>query len=88
MNQLQFIEDMKKKKGDFPSTLFAFFKEFHINPLPEEYEVVPVYDGDKIIKLNVKKQAMDISTFGMLIKQLEKHYEEQEKEMERAKRKR
>ncbi len=78
----------EKPKFDIFKNIFFFIQEFHINPLPEEYEIIPVYCGDKIVKLNIKKLAMDMDVFNRLMEERNEFHERQNKEYEKASRKR
>lgn len=77
MNVLEKLGIKQEKKADFVSILFHFMREFHINPLDEEYQV-----GDKIIK----KRGMSIPLFVNLLKEAEKFHEMEKREYERARR--
>ena len=60
----------KKKGSSFPQTLFYFMKEFHFNPLGEEYIVH--YKGEKI---KIIKKGLSIKKFNLLIEEMNKHYQ-------------
>ena len=55
--------------------LFYFMKEFHFNPLDEEY-VLP--DGRKIIKKGVT-----IPFFNAMMNEMEEHYKREQAQMKR-----
>lgn len=67
------------KDNDFAQTLFYFIREFHINPLDEEFKV-----GDKTII----KRGMSIPLFNCLLDEMSKHYEREKHEYEKARRRR
>ncbi len=83
---LQKLGIKKEQKADFAQTLFYFIREFKINPLPEEYEITPIYRGDKIIKYKLKKLAMDLPLFNALMEKANEHYKKEEAEMKKARR--
>lgn len=77
-----------KKEPKLSETLCIFIKEFGINPLSEEYEVVPVYgEGDRIIKCNVTKKAMDNDVFFTLVQRLTELKKAEEQMLNKARRK-
>jgi len=69
---------IKEKKGDLYQTLFYFIRELKINPLDEEY----IVDGKKIIK-----KGMPIPIFLALCEEMQRHYEKEEREYKKARRK-
>lgn len=69
---------IKKENTNFSKTLFYFIREFKINPLDEEYLI----DGKKIVK-----RGMPISLFNALMQEMNEHYEREEREMKKARRK-
>ncbi len=83
---LQNLGIKKESKGDFAQTLFYFIREFKINPLPEEYEITPIYRGEKIIKYKMKKLAMDLPLFNKLLEETNKHYKREAAEMKKSRR--
>lgn len=76
----------QESKGSLPSTLMNFVREFNINPFPEEYEAIPVYDENgKIIKITIKKLCLNMDIYQMLVDELNKQNEKDKQEMEKMK---
>jgi len=80
------IQEKPKADNDFYRTIFYFMKEMGVYPLSEEFEVIPIYDNEKIVKLKVKKQAMDLEIFHKLISSMYEHYKHEEAEMKKIRR--
>ena len=68
-NILELFGVKEKQKFDFFENLCYFIKFYHIDPLPREYEIIPVYDKDKIVKLKIKQFAMDMDVFNRLMEE-------------------
>ena len=86
MNATALMGFKNKKDFDFLQSVFIFMKELGVNPLPEEYEVTPTYAlaSNRIVKLIVKKKAMDIQMFSGLLNEIKKHYEKESKAMKKG----
>lgn len=67
----------KQKDIGFTTLLFYFMKEFHINPLDEEY----ILDGTKMTK-----KGMLIPIFMKLLEELSEHNKKEQAQMKRMKR--
>lgn len=75
----------RQPKADFGKSLFYFIKELGINPLPEEYEAVPVYRDGKIVKYKIKKLAMPLNLFNKLLNEMNQHAEREKRELNKSK---
>jgi hypothetical protein len=69
---------LKEEKGSFPQALFYFMREFHFNPLDEEFT-----DGKKYKWI---KKGISIPLFNALMEEANKHYKREEAELNKMKR--
>ena len=81
MNALETLGIKKTVEYDdqFLHNLFYFMREFHFNPLDEEY-FLP--DGKVIVKKGISAQL-----FLALMEQMNKHYEQEKREYQKMRRK-
>ena len=86
-NILELFGVKEKTKFDYFENLCYFIRFYHINPLTEEFEIIPVYDKDKIVKLKIKKFAMDLDIFNRLMEERNNYVKRENEQAKKGARK-